>query len=171
MTSEARLVVNMAVIGTGDVLVVVSCLFAWIKGGAGERIGAGVFSFAVLATLGTEMITHQATPVVGELLLDTVAATAFLALAIRYNNLWLGAAMIVKGLQLALHSTHLTDGDDPMLAGFNLYAACLNFLSDLTCLSLIAATIASIRARGRRRSMAAGPERRLPEPGKRLLVR
>ncbi len=154
MTSEARFFVNVVVLGLGEILFVVSCLFAWIKGGAGERIGASVFCAAVLGTLAEEMITHQATPVLGELLLDTVAATAFLALAIRYNNLWLGTAMIVKGLQLALHATHLTDGDDPYLAGFNLYAASLNFLSDLTCLSLIAATLSAIKERRRRRARA-----------------
>ena len=146
---------NMAVIGTGELLIVVACLFSWIKGSIGERLGAAVFGLAALGTLAAEMITHQATPVVGELLLDTVEAIAFLALAIRYNNLWLGAAMMVKGIQLAIHATHLTDGEDPMFLGFNLYAASLNLLSDLMSLSLIAATIAAMRQRRQRRAVAA----------------
>ena len=157
MTSEARLVVNWVVIGTGEFLIVVSCLFSWIKGSAAERLGAAVFGLAALGTLLAEMITHQATPVVGELLLDTTEAIAFLALAIRYNNLWVGGAMMLKGIQLAIHATHLTDGEDPMLLGFNLYAASLNLLSDLMALSLIAATFAAMRRRREAQEGASAP--------------
>jgi hypothetical protein len=147
MTSEARFLVNAIVVPLGVLLPIATSVFAWFKGGPADRIGGALFGIAVLATVGFELITGQSTPVVPELLLDTTVATGFLGLAIRFNSLWLGAAMIVAGIQLAVHATHLTDGEDPMFAGFNLYAASLNLISLVICLILIAGTMASIRAR------------------------
>lgn len=156
MTSEARFLINTFVVGLGFVLPVATCVFAWFKGGGAERYAAALFWLSGLGTVSFQMITHQATPVIAEMLLDTGVAIGFLGLAIRYNNLWLGAAMMVKGLQLAVHATHLTDGEDPIFLGFNLYAASLNLISLLICLILSGATFASIgrRAKDRARELA-----------------
>ncbi len=147
MSSGARFLINAIVVGVGILLPISTCLFAWIKGGKPERLGAALFFAAGMGTLSFEMLTHQSTPVIAELMLDSAVAIGFLALAIRYNNLWVGAAMMVKGLQLAVHATHLTDDADPMFAGFNLYAAGLNLISLVLCLILIGGTVASIRRR------------------------
>ncbi len=147
MTSGARFLINAIVVGIGILLPICTCLFAWFKGGKAERHGATLFFTAGMGTLTFEMLTHQSTPVIAELMLDSAVAIGFLALAIRYNNLWVGAAMMVKGLQLAVHATHLTDEADPMFAGFNLYAAGLNLISLVLCLILIGGTVASIRRR------------------------
>ncbi len=155
MTSEARFFVNAAVVPLCTLLPLAACIFAWFKGGPPERYGSSLFTASVLGTMLAELITGQGTPVLQELFLDFGVAVGFLALAIRYNNLWLGAAMMVKGLQLAVHATHLTDAEDPMFLGFNLYAAILNLISLVICLILIGGTISAIRVRSKRR--ARGP--------------
>ena len=147
MTSETREFVDLVVqtLMWGGLIGV--CAFAWFKGGAAERYGAVVFLVSSLGAVGFELSTHQYLPVVQMLMLDTLVALAFLALAIRFNSLWLGAAMIVKGLQLGLHATHLTDSGDAYLAGFNLYAVGLNLIALSILLIFFGATLASIRGR------------------------
>jgi hypothetical protein len=155
MTSEARLIINTIVVGMGEPLFIATCLFGWIKGGPPERFGAALYALSGLGTLGIEILTHQATPVLYEMFLDSAVAVGFLALAIRYNNLWLGAVMMVKGVQLAVHATHLTNGEDATFLGFNLYAASLNLISIVICFILAGGTFASIRQRVKRRAEAA----------------
>jgi hypothetical protein len=151
MTSEARAFLNAFTMALGGLLPVAACVFAAFKGGRPERYGSFLYAAAVLATMALELITGQATPVTEELFFDTALASGFLWLAIRFNNLWLGAAMMIMGLQLAVHATHLTDGEDPILGGVNLYAALLNLFALLMFGILISGTVASIRQRARRR--------------------
>ena len=160
MTSEARFIINTAVIALGALLPAGTCLFAWIKGGPAERYGCTLFGGAIVFTIVTQMLTGQSTPVIGELFLDTAVAVGFLALAICYNNLWLGAAMMVKGLQLAVHATRLTDGEDAVAGGVDLYAASLNLIALLICLILLGGTVATMRRRARQRRAAAAASSR-----------
>jgi len=174
MTSEARFFVNAAIVPLCTLSPVAACLFAWFKGGPAERFGSTLFTLSVLGTTLAELITGQGTPVLQELFLDFGVAVGFLALAIRYNNLWLGAAMMVKGLQLAIHATHLTDGEDPTVFGFNLYAALLNIISLVICFILVGGTVSVMRQRARRRdadasTLAAPPRRRGREPATPIL--
>ncbi len=152
MTSEARFILNAIVVGIGELLPVATCLFAWFKGGWAERLGAGLYGLSVLGTAGVEIVTGQATPVTAELFFDTAVAVGFLVLAIRFNNLWLGAVMMVKGVQLAVHATRLTDGEDAVAAGVNLYAASLNLISLVICLILAGGTLATMRKRAKQRA-------------------
>lgn len=147
MHSEARLYINTAVIAllVGALLFV--CIFAWLKGRRAEQLGATIYFVSALVTYAFDFMTGGPPPIVVELAFDTLVAIGFLMLAISYNNLWLGAAMIIKGMQLAVHATHLTDIDDPYLAGFNLYAASLNLISLLILLTILGGTLASIRSR------------------------
>ena len=94
--------------------------------------------------------------VVLEMVCDSCAAAGFLVLALRYNSVWLGAAMMVKGAQLALHATHLTDHEDPHVAGANLYALGLTVISFAILGIILAGTIASVGARRRAASTPAG---------------
>ncbi|HEY5410626.1 MAG TPA: hypothetical protein VIJ94_07855 [Caulobacteraceae bacterium] len=165
MSSEARFLINAIVVTIGDLLPLVTCLFAWFKGDRAERLGAALYGLAVLGTLGVEIITRQATPVTAELFFDTAVAVGFLVLAIRYNNLWLGAAMMVKGLQLAVHATRLTDGEDAMAGGVNLYAASLNLISLIICLILAGGTFATMRQRARQ-SRQPPPAEPVRNPGR-----
>lgn len=144
MHSEARLFLNIAVtaIFVGTLLLV--CVLTWLKGRSAERIGTALFCVSVFVTYAFEIVTGAPPPIVIELAFDTLVALGFLLLAIGYNNLWLGAAMIIKGMQLAVHATHLTDVNDPYFAGFNLYAASLNLISLLILLTILGGTLATI---------------------------
>lgn len=164
MTSEARFIVNAIVVPVGVLLPIVSAAFAWFKGGPAERYGAALFCISATGTFAFEILTGISTPVIFELFLDTAVAVGFLGLAIRYNNLWLGAAMMVKGVQLGIHATHLTDGEDPMFLGFNMYAAGLNLISLLICIILISGTAVSARQRAKGHAKAKLAELPLRSP-------
>ncbi len=159
MSSEARFIINALVVAIGELLPVATCLFAWFKGGWAERLGAGLYGLSVLGTAGVEILTGQSTPVMAELFFDTAVAVGFLVLAIRFNNLWVGAAMMVKGVQLAVHATRLTDGEDAVAGGVNLYAASLNLISLLICLILAGGTFATMRQRAKLRGRDAAKTR------------
>jgi hypothetical protein len=98
-TSLAPIVLLLVLLGT--------CLYAWFKGAAPERLGA---AFLLLATIAARVIdvglppeARQAPTLIGEGLL----ALGFLVLAIRYASLWLGAAMILQGIQFSLHAFYI----------------------------------------------------------------
>jgi hypothetical protein len=59
--------------------------------------------------------------------------------------------MMVKGLQLGVHGTRLTDGADTIAGGINLYAASLNLISLVICLILAGGTFAAMRQRAKNR--------------------
>ena len=152
----------MIVVSLGAILPAATCLFAWLKGGGAERNGAILYAISVFGTIGFQAISGQSTPVTAELFLDTSVAVCFLVLAICYNNLWLGAAMMVKGLQLGIHATRLTDGEDPIVGGVDLYAAGLNLIALVICMILAGGTIATMRQRARLRRQP--PPAPMPAP-------
>ena len=78
-------------------------------------------------------------PTVLLLMAESGAAIAFLVLALRFNSPWLGVCLLLKGLQLALDGIHLTDGADPVLYGFNLYAVGMNAISLLFLATFVGA--------------------------------
>ncbi len=124
-----------------------ACGFALWKGASAERIGAAAYALSALTYLAFQLFTGTGLPIVHGLFMDFAVAFTFLVLAIRFNNLWLGAAMMVKGAQFSLHAMHLMDLGDPHLGKVNLYAAALNLISLAISGILIAATFASLRAR------------------------
>jgi hypothetical protein len=84
-----------------------TCLYAWLKGAAPERLGAAFLLLATVAAraidMGLPLDDRQAPTLVGEGLL----ALGFLVLAIRYASLWLGGAMILQGMQFSLHAFYI----------------------------------------------------------------
>ncbi len=151
MTPEARFVVNTLIFVGGNGLLVASCLLAWIRGGLAERLGAGLYFASASFDVAIRLATGQALAIVPELMFDGLVAVGFLVLAIRYNSLWLGAAMMLKGVQLALHAAHLTDGADLHIGPFNVYTLSLGVVSMLISSTIIAGTIAGMRSRRRTR--------------------
>ncbi len=149
MTSEARLVVNIVTVSVTDFAVIGACVFAWIKGQPAERFGAALYFASSAGTLLYELAIGQDIPIIMTLLLDTTVAVGFLLLAIRYNNMWLGGAMLVKGMQLALHATHLTDVADAKFGPFDLYYLSLDAVSLLISLTIFGGTLSGIMARRR----------------------
>jgi hypothetical protein len=150
MTPEARFLLNLATFLLTEGAFIGACIFAWLKGRSAERYGGSLYAVSAAATLAFQISTGQDIPMVPMLILDSVVAVGFLILAIRYNNLWLGAAMMIKGLQLALHATHLTDAEDPHWGGANVYRLSLSAISLFISCTIIGGTFASIRLRRRR---------------------
>lgn len=81
--------------------------FAWWRGGNPERLGAILMVAAGVAV----PIAHRALPISGAsialLTIDAAMALGFLALAIRYVSLWLGAAMLLQAMQFSLHAFYI----------------------------------------------------------------
>lgn len=88
----------------GLLLLCAACLFAWLKGGAAERAGATLIAVAWIASLCVQALTPGSSHEMFLLAFDFLLAFGLLAMAIRYASLWLGTAMILQGVILALHS-------------------------------------------------------------------
>jgi hypothetical protein len=90
-----------------QVAAVVTVAFALWKGDWATR--AAAVAYAVLNTA-TFVIRPRVGDVSSEtilLALDFACAVTFLLLAVRYANLWLGAAMIFQAAQFSLHAYYL----------------------------------------------------------------
>ena len=161
MDSGARFILDILVPATADGILIAPALFAWFKGGPAERYGGALYVSAIVGTLVLVMFGYEL-PTLAELGLDAVVATGFLWLAIRYNSLWLGAAMMIKGLQLGLHAMHLTDMTDPTFKSFNLYLLSLDLISVMISMTIFLATLASMRARRKARAKRASASVKVP---------
>jgi hypothetical protein len=81
--------------------------FAVWRGDAATRAAAVAYAFLVVATV---VIRPRVGDVSSETILlafDFFCAVAFLLLAVRYANLWLGAAMIFQAAQFSMHAYYL----------------------------------------------------------------
>jgi hypothetical protein len=90
-----------------EAISVLTVVFAIWKGDVPTRAAAIAYGILVVATL---LIQPQAGDVSAEtirLAVDFFCAIAFLLLAVRYANLWLGAAMIFQAAQFSLHAYYL----------------------------------------------------------------
>jgi hypothetical protein len=154
MGSEARTILNILIPAIGDMVFIAPSLFAWFKGAPAERYGAALYMASIiLGGIFPAMVFGYDLPTLAELGLDALVAAGFLWLAIRYNSLWLGAAMMIKGVQLGLHAMHLTDMTDPRsFHGANLYLLALDVVSLMISLTIFFAALASIRARRKARA-------------------
>jgi len=130
------------------------CAFALIKGGAAERLAAGV----IIANISMGYLVKALFPSAVEsfrLVNDGLAAVALLVLAVRFAAPWLGGAMFFYAAQFALHSYFLVlslPSASPMKAHLNN----LNFIGVVVC--LIAGTVVAWRRRVRNeRAKAAAP--------------
>jgi hypothetical protein len=122
-------------------------VFVWRKGGPPERYGSLAYLFSAVASEAIELFAGWPALQGAELIFDTLVAVAFLVLAIRYNSLWLGAAMMVKGVQLAIHAAHLTDRQDAVVGGVNVYALGLLLISLVIPLTILGGTLSTMRQR------------------------
>ncbi|WP_340645002.1 hypothetical protein [Phenylobacterium sp.] len=123
------------------VAIIAACAFGLLKGGPAERIGAGMTLLISVAFI----IVNELVPEVGRpvphLVLDGVLALAFLGLAVRYASLWIGAVMLLQGVQFSLHAyffvTKLTPGVT--------YAIVNNLVTWATLLGIVLGTFAYVR--------------------------
>lgn len=77
-----------------------ACVFAFLKGGRAERLGAAV----ILANMLLALIGEHFFPKSILLWLDAATATAMLLIAVRYASPWLGGVMLLYAIQFALHA-------------------------------------------------------------------
>ena len=123
------------------VAIVAACLFGLLKGGPAERIGAGLTLLISAAFVIVNELVPEAARAVPHLVLDGVLALGFLVLAVRYASLWIGAVMLLQGVQFSLHAyffvTKLTPGVT--------YAIVNNLVTWGTLLGIVLGTLAYMR--------------------------
>lgn len=117
------------------------CGFAMVKGGPAERYGAGIYGLAWFGVAGYEFFSGQAAPSVPILGFDLAVAIGFLVLAVRFNSLWLGAAMIMQGAVFGLHVSRLTEDTEPRLFGLHFYVLAMNVISVLILFVMVGAAL------------------------------
>jgi hypothetical protein len=88
------------------VLILVICLFAFARGGAAERMGAGAILANLLAGMANESLFHSQ---LVTLCVDGLTAVALLPIVIRYASLWVGAVMLLYAAQFALHAFYFVE--------------------------------------------------------------
>jgi hypothetical protein len=147
MTSEARFLLNAIPIVLAFGILGGSCLFAWLKGKPAEQFGIAFYTVCFLLMVGFETFTGERLPTVPTLLLDTLIAFAFLLLAVIYNSLWLGFAMILQGVGLGLHAMHLTVTGAVQPGQIDVYALGNNLVSLGILVTFVAGTWISMRSR------------------------
>ena len=123
--------------------------FALLKGGSAERLGALMMASEwILEALFDTWLGAKHVAVSPTIALDALLAGGLLLLALRYGRLWLGCALILQSVALALHAMALSD-DAP---GYNIYAGMLNACTCLLMLSLFWGAVSSLsRSRSVRR--------------------
>jgi len=128
------------------ILVIGICGFALWRGGTPERIGAALVLLVALAGAAVNLVPDGPVRQVGHLAADGVLAAGFLAVAVRFASLWLGAAMLFQAVQFSLHAYYfvLQRPHDSLYSTVNN----VNLLGVLTCL-LVGTLAARRRASGR----------------------
>ena len=129
-----------------------ACALAWWKGGPAERGGACLVALDWLVISLSQLAMGERTVTLNIIAIpaicsDLVLSAGFLFLALRYNSWWLGAAMIVQGVQLAVYGSFLAGGGHDVYA----HAVAINVASWLLLDAIIGGTIASWWARSRSR--------------------
>lgn len=127
--------------------VFIFALSLW-KGGVAERLGAGLMIAEWLVELGVDTVVRdELRAVAPTVVCDFVLACGLLVVALRFGKLWLGVAMILQGVVLAVHALAL-GYDAP---GYNLYVTVLNVTTCLLLISLLTGALTSWRRRALRR--------------------
>jgi hypothetical protein len=131
--------------------VLAACVFALVRGGPAERLGGALTLAISLSFLAVNALVPEPARPIPHLVLDGVLAVGFLVLAVRYASLWLGAVMLLQGIQFSLHAyffvTKLTPGVT--------YAVVNNAVTIGTIIGLICGTVVASR---RARLSGAGPQ-------------
>lgn len=84
--------------------VLITCLFAFMKGGTAERVGAAVILANLVAGVVNEARFHDQ---LITLAIDGLTALALLVIAVRYASFWLGGVMLLYALQFGLDAYYL----------------------------------------------------------------
>ncbi len=140
----------------GLTMLVAVVLFAWIKGGPGERVGSAAIAMAWIGSLAVEVLAPRDARATILLFFDFALAAALLATAIRYASFWLGATMMLQAFVLAVHALHQEDGLRE--AGLNnAYIVALNLSSYGLLLAVAISTTTKWMARRKAAGSASPP--------------
>jgi hypothetical protein len=123
------------------VFTLVTCLFAFVKGSAAERIGAAIILVNLLAGMVNEAKFHDQLVL---LAIDGLTALALLAVAVRYASFWLGAVMLLYAVQFGLDAYYIVLGQPRDL----IHVMINNAIFFTVSLSLAAGTALAWRRRG-----------------------
>jgi hypothetical protein len=123
------------------------CLLALAKGGPAERFGAVLVAVTWAGLLICQALTEQTIPEIPLLVSDVVLATGFLALAVRYASLWLGAGMLFQGAAFTMHLMHMTDLSGASGHHDRAYVVTVNLLSYAVLATLGGAAVVNWRRR------------------------
>ena len=138
----------------------VCCGLALWKGGPAERSGAILILVTWLGSTVIQAIAKAYILPIVFLASDALLAAGLLLLAIRYSNLWMGAAMLLQAIGLSLHAAYFAaDKSDLGPYAVWLYVAGKNFASVAMLLVILSAAIVAWRKRSRQvaASQAVGP--------------
>ena len=125
-------------------------LLAWFRGGLPERYGALVLVGAGLAVLVSHILLPPRGAGLALLAIDAFMAVGFLALAIRYASLWIGAAMLLQAGQFSLHAWYLVSGMDRD----RFYAIANNLVTIGILVCILVGTLISWRRRNKAEAAA-----------------
>jgi hypothetical protein len=131
-----------------DILGLLTCLFAFWKGGTAERIGAAIILLNIVTYIPNETLFHYP---MWNLVIDAVTALALLAVAVRYASFWQGAVMLLYALQFSLHAFYFV-GERPR---DTFHVIVNNAIFFAVCACLIAGTALAWRKRVAERAASA----------------
>ncbi|MBI5942609.1 MAG: hypothetical protein HY859_19575 [Caulobacterales bacterium] len=130
-------------IGWGATFLV--CVLAWWKGGRAEQYGVSLKLATSLVALAVHHLLKQGAISGALLTADGVLAVGFLALAIRYSSLWIGAAMLLQAGQFSLHAWYLVNA----LERDRFYAIANNLITAGILACILVGTLISWRRRAK----------------------
>ncbi len=140
----------------GLIVLVLVCVLVFVKGGTAERVAALLVAASWVGLLIWQAISRQKVPEIALLVSDFVVATGFLALAVRYASLWLGAGMLFQGAAFAMHLLHLTDPNaEPNSRATYTYVLTVNLLSYAVLITIAGAAVMTWRGRVKARRQSA----------------
>ncbi len=148
---------NLLAIGGGTLAMALTCLFCWFRGAKADRMGAAVFAACWLGDLTVQYSYLWVTgdlrpPMLSDVIWDTVPGAAFLWLAIRHDNLWLGSVALFQGVQFAIDAADHAIGEPVGTALPVVLIMSMNLLN----LAMMAAMIGSVLSRRGRRPNGQG---------------
>jgi hypothetical protein len=138
-------------------------LFAATKGGGGERLGASLVAVDWIGTTALVGMTPVEAHEMLRLASDIFAAVGLLAIAIAYSSRWLGVAMFLQAIALALHANTMMGSEPPPL--WHLLALAILAFGMLWVIAIsTAATWWSRSRRAKAKTAAALPPGAEPSP-------
>jgi len=135
----------------GLIPLLATAIFAWWKGDRPEHFGGSLNVLAAVFAYAVNFLLRPQDRPVALLAVDAALAIGFLALAILYTSLWLGAAMLLQAAQFSLHAYYIVTAKPHD----NFYAIVNNVNTTGVQVAILVGTLSSWRRRVRGRERGA----------------